>query len=738
MFHIFNKNVVSITFFLRQALLRVALSAVFFMICRGVFYLFNRAILPVPTVEDFVWGIRFDVSAALYVNVLLWLTYLLPFNFRFNKGYLFFQKWLFISTNFIAYSFELMDVAFFRFQNRRTLLTDFGLVKNTLNLLPKYLTEYWFLIVFSGVFLWFLKFLYEKTTLNLNANAQLIELNSTNIFDRFQPHFIQFLMGIFGIVFWLIAARGGTQLRPITPLSTADFVSDMRLMPLMSNTTLNFIHSTGQTFLTPKTYMTDAEAKAIYPIFGQFEPKDSLRKFNVVVIALESFGKDYSQYFNAEEKNYQGFTPFLDSLAKASLQAQQSFANGLRSAQGISAITAGLPSLMEEQFVFSPYQSNQLDGLAAHLRRNGYETAFFHGSNPGSMEFDKFARLTGFNHFYDRYGYGNQADFDGNWGIWDAPMFQFMAQKFSQMPEPFYGFFFSLTSHHPYNVPLDFEKRYPNVDALHRSVLYTDDALRQFFDTAKKQSWFDKTLFVIAADHIGAGCLEPKYQTKVGRYAIPILFYKPNEIKPEVLQNSVVQQQDIMPSVLDFLNYKKPFLSFGRSIFNKNKPINSLELMGNKNQLNSINNSALNTNKNQLNSVNNNELNSNKSELNSINKSELILNKNELNAINLKELNPNKTSTNPNNAPLQTSNFKLQTNYSFHFEEGLFQIHDSRFALFFDGDRTTGLYDYTTDVFLKNNLKDSLPNEVARLENVLKAVIQQYHKAMISNQLVPK
>ncbi len=715
MFNFSNKNVASTTFFLRQALLRVALSAVFFMICRTVFYLFNRAILPVPTVEDFVWGIRFDVSAALYVNILLWLTYLLPFNFRANKDYLIFQKWLFISTNFIAYSFELMDVAFFRFQNRRTLITDFGLVKNTLNLLPKYLAEYWFLIVFSFIFLWFLKFLYEKTTLNLNIYSPLIDLNSANIFDRFQPYFVQFLIGILGIVFLLIAARGGTQLRPITPLSTADFVSDMRLMPLMSNTTLNFIHSTGQTFLTPKTYMTDAEAEAIYPIFGQFQPTDSLRKLNVVVIALESFGKDYSQYFNAEEKNYQGFTPFLDSLAQASLQAQHSFANGLRSAQGISAISAGLPSLMEEQFVFSPYQSNQLDGLAAHLRRKGYETAFFHGSNPGSMDFDKFARLTGFNHFYDRYGYGDQADYDGTWGIWDAPMFQFMAQKLTKTPEPFYSFFFSLTSHHPYNVPKDFEKKYPNVDALHRSVLYTDDALRQFFETVKKQSWFSNTLFVIAADHIGAGCLEPKYQTKVGRYNIPILFYKPNEIKAELLQNTVVQQQDIMPSILDFLNYKHPFLSFGRSIFNKNKSINY-----------------------NLKSINSNELIGNNNQLNTINKNELILNKNELNAINLKELNAKTTSINPNNAPLQTSNLKLPINYSFHFEEGLFQIHDSRFALFFDSDRTTALYDYTTDVFLKNNLKDSLPNEVERMEHTLKAVIQQYHKAMIGNQLVPK
>jgi phosphoglycerol transferase MdoB-like AlkP superfamily enzyme len=594
----------------------------------------------------------------------LWLTYLLPVNFRRKKGYQFFQKTLFILTNFIAYAFEFVDIAFFRFQNRRTLLTDFGLVKNTLNLLPKYLTEYWFLIVGSLILLWILHFLYDKTTLDLRKNTPIIEADKPNIFDRFQPLFAQFLVGVGGIIFLLIAARGGTQLRPITPLSTADFVSDMRLMPLMSNTTLNFIHSTGQKFLVEKKYMSDAEAEAIYPIYGQFAPTDSFRKLNIVVVALESFGKEYSEYFNAHLDDYEGFTPFLDSLAQASLQTNHSFANGLRSAQGIVAITAGLPSLMEEQFVFSPYQSNQLDGLAAHLRREGY--AFFHGSNPGSMDFDKFAHLTGFQKFYDRYGYGNQADFDGNWGIWDAPMLQFVAQKLTQTPEPFYGFFFSLTSHHPYNVPQDFEKKYPKVDALHRSVLYADDALRQFFETAKKQPWFDRTLFVISADHVGAGSLVPEYQTKVGRYNIPILFYKPNEIKAELRQNTS-QQQDIMPSVLDFLNYRKPFLSFGRSIFQKNKPVNDSVRF-----------------------------------------------------------------------PLQASNFKRASHYSFHFEEGLFQIHDAHFALFFDGEQTTGLYDYTTDVFLKNNLKDTQSADRERLEKVLKAVIQQYHKAMITNHLTLK
>jgi hypothetical protein len=628
--------------FLCQALLRVGLTVFFLMVCRFLFYANNVGILPGPLFADYLWGLRFDLSAAMYVNGLLWVSYLIPFRLRTRAWYMGFQKWVFVVFNMLALLVELVDIAFFRFQNRRTLVTDLGLVRNTLGLLPKYLLEYWYLVGCFVALAWLLGYLYRKTTLD-GFDGGLVgggdKRRSGLVYVAGHLGILVLGMGIF-----VISARGGLQLRPLTPIDSADHASDMRLMPLLTNTTLNFIHSTGQSFLSPRVYMSDVEAGGVYPIFGKYEGSGGMRKLNVVVIALESFGKEYSAYHNMDKKDYVGYTPFLDSLCRMGLQVKQSYANGLRSGQGISAITAGLPSLMSEQFVFSPYQTNRLDGLAAHLERKGYWSAFFHGSNSGSMGFDKFANLTGFKHFFDRYGYGNQAEYDGNWGIWDEPMLQFVSKKLSTVPEPFYGFFFSLTSHHPFRVPADFEQKYPLIDPLHRSVLYADNALRLFFEEAKKQPWFGRTLFVISADHVGEGSSVPEYQTKVGRYKIPILFYKPNEIVPEI-RDGLTQQQDIMPSVLDFLHYEDSFLSFGRSVFGKD------------------------------------------------------------------------------------------VHYSFNYESGLYQIQDARYVLLFDGDRTVGLYEHGVDVFLKNNLKAKLPNEVSRLELVLKSVIQQYHRAMIGNQL---
>ena len=632
------------TFFLRQALVRVALTLLLFSICRLLFYISNRAILPTPTAFDFVYGIKFDLSAAMYVNIVLWLTYLLPLSMRLRKGYLFFQKTLFIVSNFIAFGFEIGDMGYFRFANRRMVLSDFSLFGNTLDMLPKLFAEYWYLVLLGLGSLWVFNILYKKTTLTPPIQ---------------KPFWLtQTIVLVLGMGVFVVAARGGLQHRPLTPISSAEYATDLRLMPLVSNTTLNVIHSSGQRFLTGKTYMSDAEAERIYTIFSQPIATDSFRPLNVVVIALESCGKEYSSFFNRNKAGYQGFTPVLDSLAQQSLYCENSFANGLRSTQGIAAISTGLPSLMDDPFMFSPYQSNQLDGLGAHLRRKGYSTAFFHGAHHGSMDFDKFAPLTGFTDFYARESFPEKAgDYDGTWGIWDEPMFQFMLKKLNETPQPFYGMIFTLTSHHPYATPDWFEKKYPNLEPVNRATLYTDWALGQFFAEAKKQPWFEQTLFVICADHTGVHSERGEYQTAVGRFEIPILFYKPKDIKPTILPRAG-QQIDILPSVLDFLHFDAPYLSFGRSIFT---PL---------------------------------------------------------------------SITDPKGA-------KQQDFYAFNLEGGIYQIQYNRCVLLFDGRRTIGLFDYKQDVYLKNDLSKQLSEERQRLENVMKAVIEQHDKSMLNNQLIP-
>ncbi|MFK7771791.1 MAG: LTA synthase family protein [Saprospiraceae bacterium] len=539
-------------FFVKQLGLRFIGLLFIWMICRIGFYIFNADAFPIDGIWSFLkllfFGVRFDLAALVYVNSLLALTYIIPFSFRKNPTYQKVQKWIFILTNAVALIFEIGDMGYFRFAFRRAIGSDLNLIGETTNMAFQFLYDFWYLIIFYGLMVGLLHFIYKKTTLP----------TPTNKFN----FLIQTLIFPVVVGLLILGMRGGIQLRPIMSLTAAQYVEDMRLMPLQSNTTLSLLFSVQQNFIEEKQYMPKEKEAQLFSFTKNPKPKGEFKKDNVMIIVLESFGKEHIGFFNDYEKSP---TPFIDSLMLESWYFENAYAAGTRSTQGIAAISASVPALMDNALTFSPYQGNRLDGIASHLGKKGYSSGFFHASNPGSMEFERFSKLTGYQNFYDRTAYPNQEDYDGNWGIWDVPFFQFTANKIDQYQQPFTALLFSLTSHHPYYVEKNFEEKHPDEKPILRAIRYTDFALQQFFETAKKMDWYDNTLFIITADHIGKRAIK-KYGTIVGMYQIPLLFFKPNSnLKGK--NSRVTQQTDILPTVLDYLNYDEPYFSSGESAF---------------------------------------------------------------------------------------------------------------------------------------------------------------------------
>ena len=289
--------------------------------------------------------------------------------------------------------------------------------------------------------------------------------------------------------------------------------------------------------------------------------------FILLIIILESFSRAFIGSLNPEYTNPQDkvLTPFLDSLAHEGLIYSNAFATGIKSIDGIPSVTAGIPALVEP-YVISERSGNTVNSLASLLNVQGYQSAFFHGAPNGSMGFDAFTKMAGFQKYYGRNEYGNEADFDGVWGIWDEPFMQYFARGMNEMKEPFITTLFSVSSHHPYEVPEKYKSKFPEGRIpLDKCVSYTDYSLRKFFDTARKMPWFKNTLFVITADHsIESGIID--YHTLVKRFAIPILFYRADgSIKG--VDNGLAEQTDIMPTVLNYLNYPFPYVAFGNNLF---------------------------------------------------------------------------------------------------------------------------------------------------------------------------
>ena len=374
--------------------------------------------------------------------------------------------------------------------------------------------------------------------------------------------------------------RGGLAhaVRPITMSNAAQYVDRPIDAAVVLNTPFSLLRSIGKNVYSDPHYFTDEkQLEAIYTPIHQPDSTATFNAKNVVVIIIESYGKEYIGSLNSDLDGgtYKGYTPFTDSLISKSLTFKYSFANGRKSIDAMPSVLSSIPMFVEP-FILTPASMNDLSGLASLLAEKGYNTSFFHGAQNGSMGFQAFARATGYQHYLGRTEFNadphfnGDKDFDGTWAIWDEPFLQFMLSKLNGYRQPFLATVFTASSHHPFTIPEQLEKQFPEegTQPIHRCIRYTDMALRRFFEGAQKQPWFNNTVFVIVADHTNQ-TTHDIYKTDLGLYSIPIIFYTPDgSLAPALRDDVIVQQADIMPTLLGVLGFDKPYLAFGCDVLN--------------------------------------------------------------------------------------------------------------------------------------------------------------------------
>ncbi len=541
---------------------------VLYALLRVGFYILNRPLFPQVDISSLltmlIGGVKFDTVAILYVNILFIFFSILPIPFKYTSIYQQVCKWLFVVTNSIAIAFSLIDYAYYPFTLKRTTGTVFGQFSNEQNLgrlALDFMLGYWYLIIIFIGFVYLLVCFYDRMRLERPTKIKWS-------FYLFQS--ISFFLVIF---LFIGGVRGGWahSTRPITLSNAGDYVKNPEEMSIVLNTPFSMLKTLKAIQLKEQHYFTAEEVNTLYPVVHEPKGGAPFQKLNVVFLILESFGKEHIGALNKDidDGNYKGYTPFLDSLIGQSFTFSRSYANGRKSIDALPSVITGVPSV-GEPFVLSIYSGNKTTSIAKLLGDEGYETAFFHGAPNGSMGFSAYTQLAGIKHYFGKNEYNNDADFDGIWGIWDEPFMQFMADKMDDMQQPFFAGFFSLSSHHPFKVPAHYEGVFPKGPvALQEPIGYTDNALRQFFNKASKSDWYKNTLFVLCADHTSLSAL-PEYQTLPNTFAIPIVFYYPGgDLKGS--SDKLVQQIDIMPTVLNYLNYPKPYFAFGFDALDNNK-----------------------------------------------------------------------------------------------------------------------------------------------------------------------
>ena len=522
------------------------------------------------TQEVFWGGLVFDTSAILYTNVLWVLMMLFPWYRKENPTYHLVCKWVYLVVNGIAFAMNLADAAYFPFTMRRTTTTVFGEFSNEGNLGRIFgleLINHWYLVVLFMVVMALMWWGYKTPQLDYRKMS-----------GKVRYHVVSVVALLVFLPLCVAGMRGGftTAVRPITISNANQYTDSPKDVALVLNTPFAMIRTIGKSvFVVPRYFESEDELEKIYsPVHaGSGNACDTCvyNKRNVVILIVESFGREYIGALNKELEGgkYQGYTPYVDQLIGKSTTFKYSYCNGRKSIDGMPSILCSIPMFVEP-FILTPASMNDFTGLAGLLGEEGYETAFFHGAQNGSMGFQAFARKTGFQKYYGRTEYEaakGTDNFDGTWAIWDEPFLQYYAEEMSQMKEPFMTTVFTASSHHPFEIPEKYKTVFPEGPLeIHKCIRYTDMAIGKFFETARRQKWFENTIFVLTSDHTNMSD-HKEYQTDLGGFCSPIIIYDPQKPEGEI-QDKIAQQIDIMPTVLGLLGYQKPYLAFGIDVLN--------------------------------------------------------------------------------------------------------------------------------------------------------------------------
>jgi len=377
-----------------------------------------------------------------------------------------------------------------------------------------------------------------------------------------------FLFVIF-IVLNVIAFRGGLQGRPLRPADA--FV---HLNQAHGDFALNGVYTSFYALFHRSGFPVVGDAESIrtvqnligakgevfpsaeMPFYRLTRPTGEAKKKNIVFILLESWSAKRVGAYGDKT----GATPFFDSLAQKSWFFTNAYATGRRSIASLPSAVSSIPTLYGSLYITSPHEQNFQRGMGAILREQGYTTMFTYAAKAGSMGFNAFARLAGFDKILTRESFPADAAHDGVWGIYDHVTFARTLKEIDAARKPVLSVVYTLHPHPPFTLPAGnahFSQAVPR-SKYYNALRYADNSLRDFFAAAENKPWFRDTVFVLMADHA--------FEEKQGRdsFRIPLLIYSPGFVSVQK-DERVVSELDVLPTLIDLLQLKTAHASMGKS-----------------------------------------------------------------------------------------------------------------------------------------------------------------------------
>lgn len=542
------------------------------LITHIIFYLHNIDLFGAIPFKDiplmFIGCLKFDTISILYLNTLFIVLSLIPFRFREKKWYQKMLFWIYTVSNSIGIVLlNLADTIYYRYASKRITSEEFHFFQdsdNNASVLLKSMGENWYLVIIALALISLMVFLYK-----------MIRYEGSHITKSWLYYVTHSLVLVLGTFMYIIGIRSSFDFiaRPVTLSYAAYYVKSAPQSSIILSNPFCTIRTIRMHGFQVLRFYDDKEAEAIfspnhYPN-GQFEHQ--IGKKNIVIFMLESFNREHSKFMMPQLNKGDGYTPFLDSLMGEGFAFTNCFSNGHKSIESLPSVLMSIPSY-KHPFPLLPESIGEMYALPNILSKEGYNTYFFCGTTQNQMGFEAICKMAGIQNFYNRshFEQRNPGKNRANvWGIWDGDFLQFMAQELHQCESPFLATVYTLTSHHPFTLPEEYQGKMPQgVNPLQPCVAYTDLSIRHFFETVRHEPWFDNTLFIFVADHANGYNAYEESQTSKGSTAIIYFLYTPDH-SLQGKSNEVTQQIDIMPTVLGLLGYNKPYFAFGHDFFNE-------------------------------------------------------------------------------------------------------------------------------------------------------------------------
>ncbi|CAM5479859.1 Sulfatase OS=Stutzerimonas stutzeri OX=316 GN=CXK94_11910 PE=4 SV=1 [Stutzerimonas stutzeri] len=285
------------------------------------------------------------------------------------------------------------------------------------------------------------------------------------------------------------------------------------------------------------------------------------RHLNVVLVTIESLSAKYLGSFG----DARGLTPNLDELRKHSLTFTNFYATGTRTDRGLEAITLSVPPTPGRSIVKRIGRESGFASLGQQLGAQGYDSVFLYG---GRGYFDNMSAFFGGNGYrvVDQSS-ADEADihFKNAWGMADEDLYALAMREADAdhaAGKPFLLQLMTTSNHRPYTYP-DGRIDIPSGEGREGAVKYTDYAIGQFLDKARRKPWFKDTLFVFVADHTAGSA--GSQDLPVANYHIPLFVYAPGLIEPREF-TGLASQIDLAPTLLGLLNMDYVSTFFGRNL----------------------------------------------------------------------------------------------------------------------------------------------------------------------------